>query len=154
MNLNCEIDQKTLQCKLCGFQFRKHNAKKNCPKKLDGKIVNITVDNNIEAIEIHTKNKKTSAKTNKNNKLLSKIKNFSIAAIKHAIKGNPTCTQEEIDKRHSICLQCNDFVHHVDENGNKTDVGHCRDCGCNVNKVKKYLNKLAWADQKCPQDKW
>jgi hypothetical protein len=27
-------------------------------------------------------------------------------------------------------------------------------CGCNVNDKKIFLNKLAWADQKCPLEKW
>lgn len=27
-------------------------------------------------------------------------------------------------------------------------------CGCNVNRKKVFLNKLAWADQECPLGKW
>jgi hypothetical protein len=27
-------------------------------------------------------------------------------------------------------------------------------CGCNLSSRKIFMNKLAWADQKCPLDKW
>ena len=30
----------------------------------------------------------------------------------------------------------------------------CLMCGCNINTKKTFFNKLAWADQKCPIDKW
>ncbi len=30
----------------------------------------------------------------------------------------------------------------------------CSKCGCNCNNNKKFLNKLAWADQECPIGKW
>jgi hypothetical protein len=28
------------------------------------------------------------------------------------------------------------------------------ECGCNINNKKIFMNKLAWADQKCPLGKW
>jgi hypothetical protein len=77
--------------------------------------------------------------------ILLKAKNFTVAAIAHLLNGSPTCTQEEIDYRFSICEKCNFF----------TGIA-CADkrCGCNINDQRIYLNKLAWADQSCPQDKW
>ena len=30
----------------------------------------------------------------------------------------------------------------------------CSICGCNINTKKKFMNKLAWADQECPIGKW
>lgn len=76
---------------------------------------------------------------------LLKVANFTVAAIAHFVRGNPTCTQEEIDYRFNICSKCSLF------NGVS-----CADkrCGCNINDQQIYLNKLAWSDQSCPQDKW
>jgi len=75
--------------------------------------------------------------------LLLKAANFTVAAIGHALKGNPTCDQTEIDYRFSICSKCDLF----------TGIA-CADhrCGCNINDQRIYLNKLAWSDQSCPLD--
>lgn len=77
--------------------------------------------------------------------ILLKAANFTVAAIGHMLRGNPTCNQQEIDYRFSICQKCDFF----------TGIA-CADkrCGCNINDQIIYLNKLAWADQSCPQDKW
>ena len=75
--------------------------------------------------------------------LIKKVKKFSVEAIKHAAKGSPTCTQEQIDARLKICKGCKWF---------RSD--RCLKCGCACNKNKKFLNKLAWADQSCPVGKW
>tara|TARA_R100000008_G_scaffold51266_1_gene30787 strand:- start:249 stop:611 length:363 start_codon:yes stop_codon:yes gene_type:complete len=72
-----------------------------------------------------------------------KLKNFAVSAIKHAVNGMPTCTQEEINERLAVCQGCKWF------RGQK-----CYKCGCACNNNKKFLNKLAWADQECPIGKW
>lgn len=77
--------------------------------------------------------------------LILKIKNFAKALYFHIGYGLPKCTQEQIDKRYLICLGCEFY-----DACNK----ECLQCGCNVLPQKKFLNKLAWADQKCPIDKW
>jgi hypothetical protein len=71
--------------------------------------------------------------------------NFGKAAIAHAASGLPTCTQEQIDARLAICRACPLF-----------DGSICRhaDCGCRIGQQRKFLNKLAWADQSCPLGKW
>lgn len=74
---------------------------------------------------------------------ITKIKNFSKAVKQHIKTGQKKCTQEQIDKRYSICEGCPFFK-------DKT----CTKCGCNVNKELKLLNKLALADQECPVGKW
>ena len=74
---------------------------------------------------------------------LRKYKRFTIDAIKHIANGMPTCTQEEINERLEICKGCKWFA------GN-----YCKKCGCACGSNKKFLNKLAWADQKCPVGKW
>ena len=75
--------------------------------------------------------------------ITARLLRFSLAAIVHASKGNPTCTQEQIDERLGICTVCDDFTGSA-----------CKHCGCNCRKRKQYLNKLAWADQCCPINKW
>lgn len=77
--------------------------------------------------------------------LLLKASNFTVAAISHFLKGNPTCTQEEIDQRFTICKSCKLFT--------GVACAHKR-CGCNINDQQIYLNKLAWKDQACPLEKW
>ena len=75
--------------------------------------------------------------------LSKRLKRFTLSAIKHIAKGMPTCTQEEINERLRICEGCKWFRG-----------GSCRKCGCACNNNKKFLNKLAWADQECPVGKW
>lgn len=81
---------------------------------------------------------------------ITRVKNFTKAAVAHFTAGSPTCTQEEIDARFEICKACPLFI-------SKNDgVGVCghQNCGCNITNTITYLNKLGWADQKCPIDKW
>jgi len=63
----------------------------------------------------------------------------------HIWAGFPKSTQDEINYRFSICNRC-DFL--------DTKQSICLQCGCNISNRKKFLNKLAWKDQKCPIDKW
>jgi hypothetical protein len=74
-----------------------------------------------------------------------KALNFSKAAIGHLLAGSPTCSQEQIDARLAICRACPFFT--------GSACSHI-ECGCNVNAARTYLNKLAWADQACPDGKW
>lgn len=76
---------------------------------------------------------------------LLKLKNFTVASIGHFLKGNPTCQQDEIDYRLSICKVCDFFT--------GIACSH-RNCGCNISDQQIYLNKLAWSDQRCPLNKW
>jgi hypothetical protein len=63
----------------------------------------------------------------------------------HVYAGFPKSTQEQINIRYEICLQCDSF-----DKVNK----ECMECGCNINNKRIFMNKLAWADQKCPIGKW
>ncbi len=76
---------------------------------------------------------------------LLRIKTFIKSLWFHVYAGFPKSTQQEIDYRYDICLSCPDF--------DKTNT-MCNICGCNITNKKEFLNKLAWADQKCPADKW
>lgn len=74
---------------------------------------------------------------------LKKIRNFAVAAAQHVAAGMPTASDEEIIRRHDICQQCEFFKDNS-----------CSKCGCPIYRDKKFISKLAWADQKCPIGKW
>lgn len=78
-------------------------------------------------------------------KILDKIKNFIKSFIWHAYSGFPKSSQELINFRLSICQSCDMF----DFKNNQ-----CLVCGCNISNKKIFMNKLAWKDQACPQNKW
>jgi hypothetical protein len=76
---------------------------------------------------------------------LIRLKTFLKSLFWHIYSGSPKSTQAEIDYRYNICLECDQF--------NK--IKHqCDVCGCAINKKKIFMNKLAWADQECPNNKW
>ena len=77
--------------------------------------------------------------------MLLKIKTFLISLYWHINRGMPKSTQQEIDRRFSICSSC-EYYNEQDK--------ECSICGCNINRRKIFMNKLAWADQKCPEHKW
>jgi hypothetical protein len=74
---------------------------------------------------------------------LEKLRNFATAAAGHVAAGMPMASDEEIIRRHDICLQCE----HLQNNA-------CTQCGCPVARVRGYVSKLSWADQSCPAGKW
>jgi len=75
--------------------------------------------------------------------LASKVVNFATASAKHLAAGAPMASEEEIKRRHAICVACEFF-----------DGSACKKCGCPVIREKHYLSKLSWADQSCPVGKW
>lgn len=77
--------------------------------------------------------------------LITKIVIFIKSLWFHIYHGLPKSSQDEINYRYNICLAC-DFYSHNDQ--------ECLQCGCNVNNKKIFMNKLAWADQHCPINKW
>ena len=74
---------------------------------------------------------------------LTKARNFATATAKHIAAGMPTASDEVILERWSICQGC-EFL--------KNDA--CSKCGCPVARDRKFVSKLAWADQSCPVGKW
>lgn len=74
-----------------------------------------------------------------------RLKTFIKSLWFHICSGLPKSSQEEINFRYSICIECDKF------NRIKSE---CSVCGCNINLKKQFLNKLAWADQECPIGKW
>jgi hypothetical protein len=74
---------------------------------------------------------------------LAKVRNLASAAVAHVAAGMPMASDEEIIRRHDICLKCE----HLENNA-------CNLCGCPVSRVAGYVSKLSWADQACPAGKW
>lgn len=74
---------------------------------------------------------------------LSKIITFAKSLWFHIGAGMPKSSQSLINERHTICLSCD-----------KYENDQCLVCGCSVNTKRIFMNKLAWADQKCPLEKW
>jgi hypothetical protein len=74
---------------------------------------------------------------------IQKLSNFAKATVGHLKEGMPMCSDEQIIKRHDICLSCEFF---------KDDT--CSKCGCPLMRNKQFVSKLAWADQECPVGKW
>lgn len=125
--MNCLFIQNnkgSYTCEYCGFTFIK-NLPRNCPAK-----------KNLGQKEPN---------------LAQKIINFTKAAINHAINGNPVVDEEVMKRRLKICKSCPLFKLNTNEVG-----GVCThsSCGCTIQDNLNYLNKIAWADQKCPIDKW
>jgi len=75
----------------------------------------------------------------------NKIKTFLKSLLFHIYAGFPKASQGQILERYKICTSCDMF----DQKNQQ-----CLACGCNVSSKKIFMNKLAWADQKCPLDKW
>jgi len=74
-----------------------------------------------------------------------KLQTFAKSLWFHIYRGFPKSTKEEILYRYNLCLACEEY--------NK-EKSQCNVCGCYLSKKKRFLNKLAWADQECPKGKW
>lgn len=72
---------------------------------------------------------------------LERFKNFSRALAGHVASGAKRVSLEVIQERWSKCESCP---------LNKNNICTHADCGCNIAPIDTFLNKLAWADQKCP----
>jgi len=74
---------------------------------------------------------------------VERAKTFAKAAVRHVSAGAPRCTDDQIAARYAICQSC-EFL----------KGGACEKCGCPIRREKKYISKIAWADQSCPVGKW
>jgi rRNA maturation endonuclease Nob1 len=77
--------------------------------------------------------------------MFKKLINFGKSLSFHIGNGMPKSTQEEINQRFAICEECSSF---------DKDNEECKICGCNINKKRIFMNKLAWKDTSCPMSKW
>lgn len=76
-------------------------------------------------------------------KRLTRMGRFVMHFARHAAKGMPKATRQQIENRLAICNACEHF---------KDD--RCELCGCRCGNRKQFLNKLAWSDQTCPDGRW
>lgn len=79
------------------------------------------------------------------NRFLLRLKTFIKALTFHIYAGSPKCNRKQILERFEICKSCDKY---------NSILSQCDVCGCNINNKKIFMNKLAWADQECPIQKW
>ena len=77
--------------------------------------------------------------------ITQQAKNLTKAAAKHISTGLKHCTKEQRDSRYEICKKCDRF-----HNG----ICNHDDCGCIIRSKGKFMDKLSWADSKCPEGYW
>lgn len=72
---------------------------------------------------------------------------FAGALVKWVASGRPTRSEEEINALLEICQGCEFY---------EPEKEVCLKCGCCNGKPDKgkWLNKVAWATEKCPVGKW
>lgn len=126
----CSCDPATKACVVCGIPDVFCGSLRNCPGLPDP--VHVTEPPPVEQMP---------ARSAPN--FLTKVKNFATAAAGHVAAGMPMATDEEIIRRHDICLGCEHLVNDA-----------CTQCGCPVARVRGYVSKLSWADSECPVGKW
>lgn len=86
--------------------------------------------------------------------------NFGKALLKHVLNGSPRSTSEAILKRLEVCQSCPMYKvlpeKKIPKHLQHLTVGTCmhKSCGCYLHKAEVFPNKLAWADQECPLQKW
>lgn len=69
--------------------------------------------------------------------------NFAWAWVQHAQHGFPVTPEHARAQRLAICKGCEFYVNEK-----------CKKCGCGVKNKAAWLDKLGWADQRCPVGKW
>lgn len=73
----------------------------------------------------------------------NRFKTFTVAFWKHLRHGLPTASLPDQEARLAICMGCSDL---------DKEAMRCTACLCKVEG--RIINKLKWAKEKCPKDKW
>lgn len=143
-----KIDQFKYKCQLCDKIITSYDPEP--PTMLCNYLINYNspsafgyIYNENEPKQAETAQENSKPENIKQPTLVDKAINFSKAAVQHAMKGNPKCTDDEINYRYNICKSCEHFQNNT-----------CKLCGCHLVRDRIYMNKLAWADQSCPIKKW
>lgn len=115
----------------CGWSTRIPSAHRNCPKlaKQDQSEINKLLPPSLP----------------------QKAVNFAKATWRFLLSGFELSTQDRIQERLKICKDCPLFIKNSDEPIEGV-CGH-KGCGCHINESK-FLNKLSWKSEKCPDGKW
>ena len=128
----CVFDSSGVLCVRCGYTAPVPNVIRNC-----------VLPNEPPALPLSHGPGTEQMPTRSAPGFLDKLRNFAAAAAGHVAAGMPMASDEEIIRRHDICLACE---HLVDD--------ACTQCGCPVARVRGYVSKLSWADSECPVGKW
>lgn len=126
MTALCQCDQSTGRCTVCGVEDAFCGSPRSCPAP--SRLISEPAPDLA----------RTDAPS-----FLEKVRNFASATVQHVAAGMPMASDEEIIRRHDICLTCE----HLQNDA-------CNLCGCPVSRVAGYVSKLSWADQSCPAGKW
>jgi hypothetical protein len=125
--MDCEWIEKDgkFECKYCHFTVPRATMKRNCPF-------------------LNNQGKEPP-------NIIKRGKNLARAAVGHMVKGNPHCTEGQKQERYKVCQsnQCGLFRQY-------RDGGLCAhdDCGCYIRSNGQFMDKLSWADSKCPVGFW
>ena len=143
IDMNCKFQQSRLNpnlyvCEFCKTVVNKDNAlaARTCPSLLD----RYAKDPNFPQVRLD--------KIQIEDKEGNIVQTIEGEQAKQWDQNNPhqdkkQCSQEQIDNRLAICQTCEFYQNNS-----------CLKCGCTLNRDKNYMNKLLWADQRCPVDKW
>jgi len=86
--------------------------------------------------------------------MMTRAQNLLRAGVNHAIQGFKHCSEDEKLKRFTTCKhnKCGLFV----SNPNNPDQGVCshESCGCFIRARGEFMDKLSWAESKCPVGLW
>ena len=115
------------KCKNCGFEVRINTLNKVCSAYPRPEVIKSPPN------------------------IIKRGMNFGKAAVNHVMTGAHHCTNEEKQQRFHICQsnECGLFQVHGEG-------GICShdDCGCYIRSNGKFMDKLSWAESKCPVGKW
>lgn len=83
--------------------------------------------------------------------MVEKISRYASSTQNWIQAGSPIRNDEEVETVLSICRsnQCEQFV--VNKDG---ETGHCKVCGCELNRMGGLVNKIRRATEHCPIGKW
>lgn len=158
IDLRCElmpVDEKRYVCNICGKVIDKTNLDSPdinfCHQKLAMAAVRedipqVRLKSVGDNIDNKTENKSIYHQIWNNHPTIARPVvqvNTDKASTKEINNNRPKCTQEQIDARLAVCHSCEFYKDNT-----------CMKCGCALSREKNYMNKLFFADQKCPIDKW
>ena len=83
--------------------------------------------------------------------MVKRAVNFTKAVTQHVMTGRKHCSEEQKAERFNICKsnQCGLFL----PNGEGGICSHDK-CGCYIRSNGQFMDKLSWAESKCPVDMW
>lgn len=124
--MNCISKYKDrMECVNCGWEHKNPLVKRNCQHFL-------------ERVDETPKRVKPS--------FLQKVTNFAGAVVKDVATGMKRTSEEEINRRLSICKECPFYIKKDEESGS------CSKCGCPISRDRVYLNKVYWESEHCPDN--